>query len=71
MTGSVAAGFGIGFAIDSAISGTLAGTLVGAAVATFVVARSSGGISSRRTEEGDDAMAGRATSLTEDRDLAG
>jgi hypothetical protein len=49
MTGSVAAGFGIGYAIDLPLTGTLVGTLVGAALATFVVARSSGGISNRRT----------------------
>lgn len=49
MTGSVAAGFGGGFAIDLPLIGTLIGTLVGAAVAALVVARSSGGISVRRS----------------------
>ena len=50
MTGSVAAGFGGGFAIDLPLIGTLLGTLVGAGLAAFVVARSSGGISARRTD---------------------
>src|SRR5215213_4854247 len=50
MTGSVAAGFGIGYAIDLPLIGTLVGTLAGAALATFVVARSSGEISARRTD---------------------
>jgi hypothetical protein len=50
MTGSVAAGFGGGFAIDLPVIGTLVGTLVGAALAAFVVARSSGEISARRTD---------------------
>jgi 4-amino-4-deoxy-L-arabinose transferase-like glycosyltransferase len=50
MTGSVAAGFGIGYAIDLPLIGTLVGTLAGAALAAFVVARSSGEISARRTD---------------------
>ena len=50
MTGSVAAGFGGGFAIDLPAVGTLVGTLVGAGLATFVLARTSGGISTRRTD---------------------
>ena len=50
MTGSVAAGFGGGFAIDLPVIGALVGTLVGAGLAAFVVARSSGGISARRTD---------------------
>ena len=47
MTGCVAAGFGGGFAIDLPLVGTLVGTLAGAALATFVIARSSGGMSAR------------------------
>jgi 4-amino-4-deoxy-L-arabinose transferase-like glycosyltransferase len=50
MTGSVAAGFGAGFAIDLPIIGTLVGTLVGAGLAALVVARSSSGVSARRTD---------------------
>ena len=50
MTGCVAAGFGGGFAIDRPLIGTLLGTLAGAALAAFVVARSSGGISGRGTD---------------------
>jgi hypothetical protein len=46
MTGCVAAGFG-GFAIDLPLIGTLVGTLAGAALAAFVIARSSGGMSAR------------------------
>jgi hypothetical protein len=49
MTGCVAAGFGGGFAIDLPVLGTLVGTLAGAGLAA-VVARSSGGISARRTD---------------------
>ena len=52
MTGCVAAGFGGGFAIDLPVIGTLVGTLAGAALAALVVARSSGGISARRTDFG-------------------
>jgi 4-amino-4-deoxy-L-arabinose transferase-like glycosyltransferase len=50
MTGSVAAGFSIGFAIDQSVIFTLVGTLVGAGLAAFVIARSSGGTSARRTD---------------------
>jgi 4-amino-4-deoxy-L-arabinose transferase-like glycosyltransferase len=50
MTGSLAAGFGGGFAIDLPVIGTLVGTLVGAGLAASVVARSSSGISARRTD---------------------
>jgi hypothetical protein len=39
-----------GFAIDLPVIGTLVGTLVGAGLAAFVVARSSGEISARRTD---------------------
>ncbi len=46
MTGCV----GGGFAIDLPLIGALVGTLVGAALAVFTVARSSGGISPRRTD---------------------
>jgi len=49
MTGCVAAGFGVGFALDLPLIGTLVGTLAGASLVTFVIARSSGGISARRT----------------------
>jgi 4-amino-4-deoxy-L-arabinose transferase-like glycosyltransferase len=49
MTVSVAAGFGGGFAINLPLIGTLVGTLVGTVLATFVVARSSGEISARRS----------------------
>jgi 4-amino-4-deoxy-L-arabinose transferase-like glycosyltransferase len=50
MTGSVAAGFSVGFAVDQPVIGTLVGTLVGAGLAAFVIARSSGGASTRRTD---------------------
>ena len=50
MTGSIAGGFGAGFAIGLPVIGALVGTLVGAGLAAFVVARSSTGISARRTE---------------------
>jgi 4-amino-4-deoxy-L-arabinose transferase-like glycosyltransferase len=50
MTGSVAAGFSVGFAIDQPVIGTLVGTLVGAGLVAFVIARSSGGTSARRTD---------------------
>ena len=50
MTGTVAAGFGAGSAIDMPAIGTVVGTLVGAGLATFVLARASGGISARRTD---------------------
>jgi 4-amino-4-deoxy-L-arabinose transferase-like glycosyltransferase len=49
ITATIAAGFGAGFAIDLPVIGTLGGTLVGAGVATFVIARASGGITARRT----------------------
>ena len=50
MTGSVATGFSVGFAIDQPVIGTLVGTLVGAGLVAFVIARSSGGTSARRTD---------------------
>jgi len=50
ITGCVAAGFSVGFAIDQPVIGTLVGTLVGAGLAAFVIARSSGGTSVRRTD---------------------
>jgi 4-amino-4-deoxy-L-arabinose transferase-like glycosyltransferase len=50
ITGTIAAGFGAGFAIDLPAIGTIVGTLVGAGLATFVLARASGGISARRTD---------------------
>ena len=50
MTASIPAGFGAGFAIDLPIIGTLVGALVGAGLAASVVARSSSGISARRTD---------------------
>jgi hypothetical protein len=50
MTGSVAAGFSVGFAIDQPVIGTLVGTLIGAGLVAFVIARSSGGTSARRTD---------------------
>jgi 4-amino-4-deoxy-L-arabinose transferase-like glycosyltransferase len=50
MTGSVAAGFSVGYAIDQPVIGTLFGTLVGAGLVAFVIARSSGGTSARRTD---------------------
>ena len=50
ITGTVAAGFGGGFAIDLPAVGTLVGTLVGAGLATLVLARTSDGISARRTD---------------------
>jgi hypothetical protein len=57
MTGCVAAGFGAGFAIDLPLIGTLVGTFFGAALAAFVVARSSGGISARRTDSANPSPA--------------
>lgn len=50
MTGSVAAGFSVGYAIDQPVVGTLVGTFVGAGLVAFVIARSSGGTSARRTD---------------------
>ena len=50
ITGTVAVGFGGGYAIELPVIGMLVGTMVGAGLATFVLARASGGISARRTD---------------------
>src|SRR4051794_3202003 len=52
MTGTVSAGFSVGFAIDRPVIGTLLGTLVGAVLATFVIARLSGGTIAQATGSG-------------------